>query len=84
MRPVVVYRSARVDGMYLFVDASERLGRVPADLIRRFGRAIEVMTLDLHADRALARTNATDVLAAIERRGFHLQLPPTPEQSLDE
>jgi len=83
MRSVVVYRSARVDGMYLYVDAAERLARVPADLLKRFGNAVEVMALELHPERVLARANASDVLAAIERRGFHLQLPPTIEQATD-
>ena len=79
-RPIVVYRSARIDGMYLFVDAIERLARVPAELMARFGKPVEVMSFELFPDRPLARASALEVLAAIERRGFHLQLPPTPEQ----
>jgi uncharacterized protein len=82
-RPIVVYRSARIDGMYLFVDAGERLTRVPADLMERFGKPVEVMSFDLFANRTLARASAPDVLAAIEHRGFHLQLPPVPEHALD-
>ena len=79
-RQVVVFRSSRVDEMYLFVDANERLERVPAALLGRFGRAVEVMTIDLDPARKLARANATDVLAAIERQGFHLQMPPRAEE----
>ena len=82
-RPIVVYRSARIDGMYLFVDAAERLARVPAELMARFGEPVEVMSFDLFPSRPLARASAPDVLAAIEHRGFHLQLPPTPEHALD-
>jgi uncharacterized protein YcgL (UPF0745 family) len=83
-RPIVVYRSTRIDGMYLFVDASARLERVPADLMARFGRPIEVLAFDLWPHRALARSSAVEVLAAIERHGFHLQLPPTPERRNDD
>jgi len=78
-RAVLVYRSARIEGMYLFVDAVERLARVPTDLMTRFGRPVEVMALDLSPERSLARSNSADVLAAIELRGFHLQMPPRPE-----
>jgi uncharacterized protein YcgL (UPF0745 family) len=76
-RRVVVFRSARVDGMYLFVDASERLERVPPALLARFGAPLEVMSIDLEPSRRLARADAADVLAAISARGFHLQMPPT-------
>jgi hypothetical protein len=79
-RRVVVFRSSRVDGMYLFVDAGERLDRVPSALLTRFGRPVEVMTLELDAARTLARANAVDVLTAIAERGFHLQLPPTVDE----
>lgn len=78
-RRVVVYRSRRVDEMYLFVDANERLDRVPEALLARFGSAREIMTLELEPGRALARTTGADVLAAIERQGYFLQLPPAPE-----
>jgi uncharacterized protein YcgL (UPF0745 family) len=80
-RQVVVYRSSRIEEMYLFVDESERLERVPPALMARFGRAVEVMTLELHAGRRLARANASDVLEAIARQGFHLQMPPRPEDA---
>jgi hypothetical protein len=79
MRRVVVYRSQRVAEMYLFVDATERLERVPRALLARFGRANEVMTLELETGRVLARTTGAEVLAAIDRQGYHLQLPPAPE-----
>jgi len=78
-RQVLVYRSSRVEEMYLFVDAADRLARVPAPLLQRFGRAIEVMSLELTPDRALARSRAPEVLDAIERQGFHLQMPPSAE-----
>lgn len=73
-----VYRSARHDGMYLYVARGHGLGRVPAPLRERFGRAELALSLRLTPERRLARAEAGDVLAAIERRGFYLQLPPRP------
>jgi uncharacterized protein YcgL (UPF0745 family) len=74
---VVVYKSRKHDGMYLYVRACDALERVPADLLARFGTPVEVMRLDLAPDRALARAEARAVLGALADRGFYLQLPPT-------
>lgn len=74
-RLVTIY-AGRVAEMYLYVDRRERLERVPAALLERFGTVREVMTLLLAPERALARVNAGDVLDAIESQGFFLQLPP--------
>ncbi len=78
-RSVAVYRSSRVADMYLFVDAGEGVARVPAALMQRFGRPVEALTMELTVDRKLARASASEVLAAIARQGFYLQLPPGPE-----
>ncbi len=71
-----VYRCSREPEMYVYVDSSEGLARVPEDLQRRAGTLSEVMTLTLEPQRKLARANAADVLAAIAAQGFYLQLPP--------
>jgi uncharacterized protein len=71
-----IYRSAKVEGMYLYVDKKEGLARVPEDLLQRFGKPEPAMTLLLHPQRKLARANVEDVLASIESQGFYLQMPP--------
>ena len=76
MRRVRVYRSKNKVDTYLFVDAAEDLTRVPAELARHFGPAVQAMELELTADRTLAQVSAADVLAGIEDNGFFLQLPP--------
>jgi hypothetical protein len=63
--------------MYLFVDASEGLERVPAELMRRFGAPIEAMTLMLTPQRRLARSDPGQVISAIQETGYYLQLPPS-------
>lgn len=78
-RLVVVYRSPRVEHMYLYVDREEGTDRVPADLLDRFGEPEEALSLVLTPDRRLARADAQAVLEALDAQGFYLQLPPAPE-----
>lgn len=71
-----VYRSARVEGMYLYVAKQEGLSRVPEALMKRFGRAELAMGLMLTPARTLARADVVQVMQAIESQGFYLQMPP--------
>ena len=75
-REVRVYRSSRKQEMYLYVDAETDLDRVPEELLRRFGRPIEALSLTLTAERKLARADSARVLECIESDGFYLQMPP--------
>ena len=75
-RFVRVYRSSRRQEMYLYVDASTDLARVPEALLERFGRPVEALSLMLAPDRTLARADAARVLEQIEEEGFYLQMPP--------
>ena len=77
-----IYRSARKQEMYLYVDKARGLEDVPEVLLRQFGEAEEVMTLALTKDRKLARADAQEVLEAIETQGFYLQMPPTQAELL--
>lgn len=77
-----VYRSAKHEGMYLYVKKSEELSRVPEDLLKRFGKAEFAMTLLLEEGKKLARAELPKVMAAIEESGFYLQLPPPREPAL--
>ncbi len=71
-----VYRSNREAGLYVYVRRAEGLERVPIDLLTQLGPTSEVLTLQLTADRKLARVRATDVLAALADKGYYLQIPP--------
>ena len=79
-RLVVVYRSPRVENMYLFVDREEGMQRVPEELLTRFGEPEQAMSLVLTPERSLARVRGSTVLDAIELNGYYLQLPPAPEE----
>lgn len=74
-----IYRSSKVEGMYLYVDKAEDLARVPPELMQRFGRPEPAMTLLIKPDRKLARADAAEVLEKIAEQGFYLQMPPRPE-----
>lgn len=76
-----IYRSSRIDGMYLYVDKKEDLARVPDELLKTFGKPELAMTLALHAERKLARADVSKVLESIAQNGFYLQMPPKPEES---
>jgi len=75
-RLVKIFKGARKPDAYLYVDFTDELSRVPEALLSQFGDTIEVLSLKLSADRELARADAAEVLAQIERTGFYLQLPP--------
>lgn len=74
-----VYRSAKHEGMYLYVDKAEDLTRVPELLLKKFGKAQLAMTLLLTPERKLSRVDAVKINAEIEEKGFFLQLPPQQE-----
>ncbi len=74
-----IYRSARKEGMYLYVDKKDGLKQVPEALMALFGRAELAMSLLLKEDKVLARVDAKSVLAAIQDQGYYLQMPPVEE-----
>jgi uncharacterized protein YcgL (UPF0745 family) len=73
-----VYRSPRRQEMYLYVERSEGLERVPKPLLQDFGEPLEVMIVHLDGQRRLARADAAKVLDQIREQGFYLQMPPGP------
>ncbi len=82
MRHVIVYKSAKVADMYLFVDQHDGLERVPQSLLTRFGKPVEAMRFELTPERRLSRSEAPAVLDAITSRGFYLQMPPAIDSGL--
>ena len=76
-----IFRSPRVDEMYLYVERGSGLDRVPEDLLQHFGTPGEVMHLILTPARRLARAEARDIIDALETQGYYLQMPPPREHS---
>ncbi|MFM9272094.1 YcgL domain-containing protein [Halomonas elongata] len=77
-----VFKSPRKDEMYLFVDKTRGLAEVPETLLERFGEPVSTMSLLLNPEKRLARTTGADIMAAIEEKGYYLQLPPAKEEYL--
>lgn len=79
-----VFRSAKKEETYLYVDKSRGLACVPEELMTLFGKPIDVMTFLLHEERSLGRADPVKVLAALKEKGYYLQLPPPPEAYMQE
>ncbi|GEK73912.1 MULTISPECIES: YcgL domain-containing protein [Halomonas] len=77
-----VFKSPRKDEMYLYVDKRRGLEDVPEALLERFGTPVSALTLILTPEKPLARTRGAEVMAAIEEKGFYLQMPPAKEDYL--
>ena len=71
-----VYSSPKQQGTYLYVEKAAGLARVPDDLLTRFGKPNQVMTLLLHPQRTLAQVDVNKVLTELETHGYFLQLSP--------
>jgi uncharacterized protein YcgL (UPF0745 family) len=64
--------------MYLYVEKSEGLQRVPEALLKQFGEPEPVMLLHLDGEKKLARADADEVSTQVREQGYYLQMPPGP------
>jgi len=71
-----IYKSPLKDEMYLYLAREEDFDCVPELLMRRFGRPVPVMQLELHEQRSLARAEVRAVMAQLQEEGYYLQMPP--------
>lgn len=81
---VDIYRSAKKEGMYLYVPRNKSLEELPEALMKQFGRADHSMVLVLTPEKKLARADVSAVIAAVEEQGFYLQMPPPPESYMND
>ncbi|PIE43049.1 MAG: hypothetical protein CSA50_07110 [Gammaproteobacteria bacterium] len=77
-----VYKSAKKEGMYLYIDKKSQLDDVPEALAQLFGRMIHVLDFLLTPNKKLAGVEATRVLQDIGEKGYFLQIPPREENLL--
>lgn len=78
-----IYRSPRKNEMYLYVDRSEALARVPEALLAAFGPPQHAFDMVLTSERKLAREDIATVLDNLEKQGYHLQMPPPEEEYIE-
>ena len=79
-RIVSIYKSSKTDELYVYVDKKDGWQRVPDALSDKFGQRKHVVDMLLTPEKNLARAKAEDVLAAIDKQGFYLQMPPAKEE----
>lgn len=78
-----IYRSPRKNEMYLYVDRSEALARVPEALLAAFGPPQLAFDMVLTPERKLAREDIATVLENLEKQGYHLQMPPPQDEYIE-
>lgn len=71
-----IYKSPLKDEMYLYLAREEDFDCVPELLMRRFGKPVPVMQLELHEQRSLARAEVQAVMKQLSEEGYYLQMPP--------
>ncbi len=78
-----IYKSAKKEGMFLYVPKREVFEQVPESLLQIFGKPQFVMLFNLAGEKQLKRAKNEEVLQAIQTQGFYLQMPPPPENLLE-
>ena len=76
-----IYKSSKRAEMYLYVDRSQDVSKLPESLMIAFGTPTKVMDLVLTPEKKLARADAEKVLSSIEEQDFYLQIPPADNES---
>ena len=80
----VIYRSAKRDQTYLYVEKKDDFSRVPEDLMKSFGTPQLAMVLSLEGREKLASADIEKVKEALKEEGFYLQVPPPLENLLNQ
>lgn len=75
-----VYRSSRKLDTYVYLPKKDDFSDIPDVLMKVFGAPEYALEFDLTAERKLAQEDSKEVLANIEERGFHLQMPAENEE----
>ncbi|CAM2809234.1 YcgL domain-containing protein [Vibrio mytili] len=78
-----IYKSAKKEGAYLYIPKKDDFSQVPDTLMQMFGKPIAVMTIKLDG-RTLAQVDIEKVKTSLQSEGFFLQLPPPPENLLEQ
>lgn len=70
-----IYKSLKKDETYVFVPTEMKLSDLPDELKNVLGKTEKVMTLNITAEKKLARCTGTEIMKSIIEQGFHLQMP---------
>ncbi len=78
-----IYKSSKKEGTYLYIPKRGDFSQVPDTLMQMFGKPVFVMLVNLES-RQLAQVNVENVKSSLDEQGFFLQLPPPPENLLEQ
>jgi uncharacterized protein YcgL (UPF0745 family) len=71
-----IYKSPRKEEMYLYLSAEDAFDVLSDELLSSFGTPVFVLSMELTANRKLARVDTGKVIAALQQEGYFLQIPP--------
>jgi uncharacterized protein YcgL (UPF0745 family) len=78
-----IYKSSKKEGTYLYIPKKDDFSQVPDTLMQMFGKPTLVMVVKLEG-RTFAQVNIERVKESLENEGFFLQLPPPPQNLLEQ
>lgn len=71
-----IYSSKKRSELYVYLPKDDAIDDLPDEVKAYTGALTSVMTLLITEDKALARVSASDVIDAINKQGFFIQMPP--------
>lgn len=78
-----IYKSSKKEGAYLYIPKKDDFSQVPDTLMQMFGKPSFVMVIKM-AGRTLAQVDIEKVKTSLVSDGYFLQLPPPPENLLEQ
>ncbi len=72
-----IYTCAKKADTYLYLKAGIALEELPDGLLILLGDLKQFLSLELNESSKLAQVSALDVLAALDKQGYFLQMPPS-------
>lgn len=79
-----IYKSAKKDGMYLYIEKRDQFDVIPETLRTAFGQPIFVMLFNLDSAKSLIQAKNQDVITQIKEQGFYLQMLKQEENLLEQ
>ncbi|TBR13568.1 MAG: YcgL domain-containing protein [Lysobacter sp.] len=74
-----VYKSLRKADTYVYLATRDDFAPLPEAVRAELGGLAFVLEVELTPERRLARVDVAQVRAQLVERGFHLQMPPSPD-----
>ena len=77
-----IYRSPLRDQTYLYIEKKDDFSRVPAELLKGFGKPVLAMVISLEKREKLGSADIVKVRQELQDKGYYLQVPPPIENLL--